>query len=212
VNATGTNTVDQAVSSARHAMLTWQGDGCARLESVRVLWPAENRLRCSGRLIVTGAGDEEAHSAAYELGLDEAGALRRLVINSTCGEYERQVSISRSREGMWLVDDGAGVQRGQFDGALDVVATGIALTTALPLRRLGLHRASGEHTVPVVVVSLPDLGTRLVQQTYRTVRALDDSGTAVVGWDSGLPGADPVDLVVDADGVVLQQPGLATRV
>jgi hypothetical protein len=80
------------------------------------------------------------------------------------------------------------------------------LFNALPIRRLGLHRESGVHEVPMVYVSMPDLSVRLVRQTYRTVSVGEDR--SVVNFASGDFSAD---LLVDADGVVIDYPGIATR-
>jgi hypothetical protein len=195
---------------ARHAMFTWQGADGRRLESVRVRWSAEDRFRCSGRVIVTGTAEQSAYSAFFELSVDETGVLRRALINSTCAEYERQLSLSRSIEGVWLVDDGSGVQRGPFEGAMEIDIQGVVLPNALPIRRLGLHHEAGEHTIPVVYVSLPDCTARVLQQTYRTISAVPAGADgAVIRYESGDVAAD---ITVDADGMVLEYPGLARRV
>ena len=61
----------------------------------------------------------------------------------------------------------------------------------------------------MVLVSLPDLDVEVVEQIYRTVSVLDeDTGEAVMEFRTGDFEAE---LVVDADGVVLSYPGIATR-
>jgi hypothetical protein len=189
-------------------MLTWRGVRSTRLESARVLLGAEGRLRASGRIVTAADGDAEAYNASFELTVDESGALSRLLLRSTTADEERQVQISRSEEGIWLVDYGQGAQRGSFDGALDVDLEGAVLFNTLPIRRLGLHREPGEHRLPVLFVALPTLTTRLEQQTYRTLDAGPDQETAVINYRDADISAD---LTVDADGLVLDYPGLATR-
>jgi hypothetical protein len=186
-------------------MLTWLGTDEPGLESVRLVPAGELRLRATGRVIVP-AGERDAYTADYELAVDETGVVRRLLVNSMDAGSERQVSLARSGEGNWLVDDGSGAQRGQFDGAVDVDVYGAVLFNAVPIRRLRLHREAGEHTLPVVFVSLPDLTITLVQQVYRTVSIGEQS--SVVEYRSGSFAAE---LTVDADGQVLNYPGLSRR-
>ena len=78
---------------------------------------------------------------------------------------------------------------------------------ALPIRRLGLHREPGEHELPVLFVSLPDLSVRLVHQTYRTV-SVDENGAVINYLDADLG----TDLTVDRDGMVVDFPARARRI
>jgi uncharacterized protein len=189
-------------------MLTWQGVAGPRLESVRLL-VSENRLRASGRLIVAdrdGNGGE-SYSASFEVSSDETGTVRRLLLRTTTAEEQRQVSISRTEDGVWLIDHGQGVERDEFGGATEVDVDGAVLFNALPVRRLGLHREPGSHELPVVSVALPELSVRLTRQTYRTV-SIGPEGAVI----NRAEGDSSVDLTVDADGFVVDSPGLARRV
>jgi len=132
--------------------------------------------------------------------------VRRLSVSSASAERERQVSLSRTGDGYWLLDAGEGGRRAEFDGALDADVQTSPLFNALPVRRLGLHREAGEHSLPVVYVSLPEVTVRLVAQRYRTV-ALHDDG-AVVNFSMESISAD---VLVDADGLPIDYPGLAQR-
>ncbi|HEX7659195.1 MAG TPA: putative glycolipid-binding domain-containing protein [Pseudonocardiaceae bacterium] len=187
-------------------MLTWQGAPDLRLESARVVSSGGLKLRASGRVIVPAQDDRAGYTADYELAVDDTGLVRRLLVSSMSLSHERQISLARSEDGNWLVDDGSGAQRRQFDGAVDVDVFGAALFNAIPIRRLGLHRETGERTLPVVFVSLPDLTTNLVQQTYRTVSLGEP--TSVLEYRSG---SFEAQFTVDADGHVLDYPGLAHR-
>jgi uncharacterized protein len=185
-------------------MLTWQGVAGQppRLESVRLLL-SDQRIRASGRMVAAGS---EPFSASLELSVTEVGAVSRLLLRSTTAEEERQISLSRTEDGVWLADLGEGTERTDFDGAVDVDVQGAVLFNTLPIRRLGLHREPGEHNLPMVYVSLPDLSVRLVRQTYRTV-SVGDARSVVNYAGDGFS----ADLEVDADGLVLDYPGLATR-
>jgi hypothetical protein len=186
-------------------MLTWQGVATPRLESVRLLL-SENRLRASGRLIAA-AGDGESYSASFEVSADDSGAISRLLLRSTTADEERQVSLSRTEDSVWLVDHGHGAERDEFAGATEVDVSGAVLFNSLPIRRLGLHTGTGAHELPVVFVNLPDLSVQLTRQSYQTVSTNDD-GAVVRHTD----GDSVAELTVDTEGFVVDYPGLARRV
>jgi hypothetical protein len=55
---------------------------------------------------------------------------------------------------------------------------------------------------------VPKLEVELVSQRYCTVSTLDDEQRAVIGFSTG---AFEAGLTMDADGMVVDYPGLATR-
>ncbi|WP_237774579.1 putative glycolipid-binding domain-containing protein [Actinosynnema sp. ALI-1.44] len=187
-------------------IMTWQGIDSARLESVRLL-VADNRLRASGRLIAAATTDTEAYSASYEAATDQYGGFHRLLIRATTAEEERQISVNRTEDGTWLVDRGQGTERSACGGALEVDVAGSVLFNSLPIRRLGLHRESGRHELPVVYVSLPDLSVRVSQQTYTTVSVGDESSVITYTHE-----AFTTDMTVDSTGFVTECPPLVRRV
>ncbi|SHE70125.1 putative glycolipid-binding domain-containing protein [Streptoalloteichus hindustanus] len=199
------------MSADRRAVLaTWQGAETPRLESARLVLNGTGRLRAAGRA-VAAAGETAAYSAYYELLVDETGATRRLLVGTTTEDDERHLSLSRGDDGFWLVDRRNGdVERAAFAGASDVDVRDSVLFNTLPVRRLDLHREPGEFSFPVVWVSLPDLSVSLVRQTYRTVSVVGQGTTgAVVHFASG---SFTSEIVFDADGVVVDYPGVARRV
>jgi hypothetical protein len=189
-------------------MMTWQGVASPRLESVRLL-VSDGRLRAAGRIVVAAdrAAGTDGYSASFEFSVDRTGDVGRGLLRTMTAEDERQISVGRTEDGVWLVDHGQGAARDEFDGAADVDVAGLVTFTSLPIRRLGLHRQAGEHELPVLYVSMPDLSVRLVRQTYRTV-SIDETG-AVINYT--VPGFS-ADLTVDRDGLVVDYPGIATRV
>ena len=190
----------------RPMMVTWRGEAGNRLESARILLQ-EARVKASGRVVAADSDEHGAYNASFELSVGEDGVVSRLLLRSTTAEQERQVSISRTEDGVWLVDHGGGAKRSEFAGAVDVNVESTVLFNALPVRRLGLHRKAGEHELPVVWVALPDLSVRLVRESYRTVSI--NEGSAVIGFTRD---SVETDLTVDASGLVVDYPGLATRV
>jgi hypothetical protein len=189
-------------------MLTWQAEDGHGLEGTRML-PGTGGFRALGRLVrVEPSG---GFTASYRLVVGEDGRLSRLSVTSATAERERHLTINRTDDGVWLLDTGTGTggTRDDCAGATDVDLAFSPMFNTLPIRRLGLHREPGEHTIPVVFVSLPELEVRVVEQTYRTVSVLDEStGRAEIGFRWGDFTAD---LQVDAEGVVTSYPGLARR-
>ncbi|MGH3979362.1 MAG: putative glycolipid-binding domain-containing protein [Pseudonocardiaceae bacterium] len=185
-------------------MLTWAGVGASRLEAVRVVLGGRG-MRATGSMVAAAVGDLPAFSASYTLATDEAGVMSRLSVRTIRASGEQHVALNRSEEGIWLVDHGSGAARTDFDGALDVDLAYSPLFNALPVRRLGLHRAESEHDLPIVFVALPTLEVELVRQTYRTV-SLGEQPVVSFGSE-----AFHADLTVDTEGLVLDYPGLARR-
>jgi len=185
-------------------IVTWQGYSVPRLEQVRFLL-SERKLRASGRLVT--AGPDEQFSGSFEVSVGETGAVTRLLLRTATVSEERQVSVSRSSEGVWLVDHGQGAERADFDGAVDVDVQFAVLFNAIPIRRLRLQDEPGEHELPVVHVTLPDLSVRLVRQRYRTVSVGERQ--SVVSFESG---DFQQDITVDKTGLVVDYPGVAQRI
>jgi uncharacterized protein len=192
--------------SHKPIMMTWQGVGAPRLESVRLVI-SDGRMRAAGRVVAAASPTSEAYSASFEFSVARGGQVGKGLLRTITAEEERQISVGRTEDGVWLIDHGQGAARNEFDGAADVDVSGLVTFTALPIRRLGLHREPTTHELPVLYVSMPTLEVRLVHQTYRTVSTTDDG--AVINYT--VPDFT-ADLTVDRDGLVIDYPGIATRV
>jgi uncharacterized protein len=183
-------------------MLTWQADDGHGLEGARVSFA--HGFRAQGRMV------RPAFTASYRLVVDEDGMLSRLSVTSETAERERSLTMNRTGDGFWLLDNGSGGAgtRAALGGALDVDLEFSPLFNTLPIRRLGLHEEAGEHTLPMAFVRLPDLEVQATEQTYRTVSVADGDGHAVIEFRW----ADfTAELVVDGSGLVLSYPGVGNR-
>lgn len=162
-----------------------------------------NRIRAAGRIIAGETAEHTAFSASYDLVTDENGATKRLSLRTTTASAgERHASIARDEEHYWLVDAGGTHVRSTFAGALDVDVVLSPFFNTLPIRRFGLQNAVGDVQVPVVYVRLPDL---LVQEASLTYSSGAD-GISVLSPVSSAT------VTVDADGFLLDYPGLAERI
>ncbi|MFQ6327758.1 putative glycolipid-binding domain-containing protein [Nocardia sp. CWNU-33] len=192
---------DSQPASRWPAILTWRAHNAVRMESVRVTLNG-NRIRAAGRMIGGACADHPPFSASYDLVTDENGVTKRLSLRSTTAAGERHASIARDEENYWLVDAGGSHVRSTFAGALDVDVVLSPFFNTLPIRRFGLQHAVGDVQVPVVYVRLPDL---LVQEASLTY----SSGTDGISVLSPVSSAT---VTVDADGFLLDYPGLAERI
>lgn len=183
-------------------MLTWLGADGPSMEGARVVL-GERRMRATGALVSGAHGDQAAYSATYSIATAERGDVSRVSVRAVDATGERQVTLNRSEEGVWLVDHGQGVVRNAFEGAMDVDVSACVLFNTIPVRRLGLHERAGEHTVPVVWVRLPDLSVQLVRQTYRCATP----GAVTFSWNDFT-----ADLTLDDRGLVIDYPGVAKRI
>ena len=96
-----------ATDGAWPATLTWRAHDVPRMESVRVQFSG-NRIKAYGRIVAAATPSHPAFSASYDLVTDEAGATKRLSLTVTLAERERQLSIARDEENMWLVQQHTG--------------------------------------------------------------------------------------------------------
>jgi hypothetical protein len=172
------------------------------MESVRVQL-ASHRIKAYGQIVAAATDTTPAFSASYDLVTDESGATKRLSMTVTLAERERQLSIARDEENMWLVQDHSNkTARSAFDGALDVDVIFSPFFNTLPIRRTGLYQRSDSLSVPVVYVSLPDLTVQPVTISY---------SSAPDGIKLHSPAADTT-VTVDSEGFILDYPGLAERI
>lgn len=193
---------DSSDASTWRAVLTWRAHDVPRMESARVQVSGD-RIKAYGRIVAAATSAHPAFSASYDLVTDEAGATKRLSLTVTLAERERQLSIARDEENMWLVQEHSGqTSRSAYDGALDVDVIFSPFFNALPIRRTGVYKDGGSVTVPVVYVRVPDLAVDVETISYAAV----DGGIRLHS-----PVAETV-VTVDSDGFILDYPGLAERI
>ncbi|MCH9667216.1 MAG: putative glycolipid-binding domain-containing protein [Actinomycetia bacterium] len=173
------------------------------MESARVQ-VSGGRVKAYGRIVAAATPLHPSFGASYDLITDDLGATKRLSLTVTLAERERQMSIARDEENMWLVQDHSGqTSRSAFDGSLDVDVIFSAFFNALPIRRTGVYREDGGSiTVPVVYVRVPDLSVDVSTISYTS---------AADGIRVDSPVAQTT-VKVDADGFILDYPGLAERI
>jgi len=165
-----------------------------------------NRIKAHGRIVSAATEVDPAFSASYDLVTDDRGATRRLSLTVTLAERDRQMSIARDEENMWLVTDHQGESRGAYGGAVDVDVVFSPFFNALPIRRTGLHRTAESVSIPVVYVYLPQLTVSPATITYTSCGVAGGEGIKLHS-----PVAETT-ITVDDDGFIIDYPGLAERI
>lgn len=186
------------------AILTWRSHDVSRIESVRVQLSG-NRIKAIGRIAAAASDQHPAFSASYDLVTDDSGATKRLSLNVSTAERDRQLSIARDEENMWLITGHGGDSREAFEGAVDVDMMFSPFFSTLAIRRAGLHRAAETVNLPVVYVYLPDLSITPATVSYSSAGP-DDVAIKVQS-----PTAEAT-VIVDDDGFIVDYPGLAERI
>jgi hypothetical protein len=142
-----------------------------------------------------------AWGVAYELAVDGRWVTRSARIASYGG---RAVLLEADGAGGWLVD---GEPAPGLDGCLDADLEGSACTNALPVRRLALD--VGERAEVSAAYVRSDLRVERLEQSY--TRLEDEGGRQRYEYASPAFGFSAV-LVYDEHGLILDYPGIATRV
>jgi hypothetical protein len=175
------------------------------MESVRVQ-VSGHRIKANGRIVSAATESTPPFTVSYDLVTDESGDTKRLSMTVTLAERERQLSIARDEENMWLVQDPTGqTSRSAYDGALDVDVVFSPFFNALPIRRTGLYRRTDSVRLPVVYVWLPDVTVASETIGYTS------TGRPGNGIELNSPVANTT-VTVDGDGFIVDYPGLAKRI
>ena len=171
------------------------------MESVRVQLSGK-RIKANGRIVAAETDTNPAFAAYYDLLTDETGATKRLGMTATLAERERQLVVARDDENVWLITDHHGDSRAAYEGALDVDVVYSPFFNTLPIRRIGLHEHADSITVPTVYVNLPEMSVAAAMVSYSNIGD---------GMKVHSPVSDTT-LTVDADGFIVDYPGLAERI
>ena len=148
---------------------------------------------------VAGTLDDTAVDGRYEVEADPAWLTRRVTVALT--RPAKTLELRSNGAGRW--SDGEGVWIPALDGCLDVDLSLTPSTNTLPIRRLGLKLGEAAE-ISVAYVQAPELKLRPRRQIY--TRLADRL------WRFHAPDIDfTADIAVDADGFVIEYPGLCRR-
>ncbi|MDQ3913134.1 MAG: putative glycolipid-binding domain-containing protein [Actinomycetota bacterium] len=176
----------------------WEGPG---LEHLRLV-TSEGGIVADG--LVIGLEGRRPFRIRYEIRCDGLWRVREL--RAEAPDLERPViELLADGGGHWK--GGGGEPLPELDGCIDVDISATPFTNTLPIRRLGLEPGESEE-LAVAYVRVPELLVGPERQRYGCLEA---RGSGVLYRFEALPSGFTADLPVDAEGLVLDYPGLFRR-
>lgn len=165
---------------------------------------ADSGVRVEGHTVAVEDG--QPFSVGYAIELDDRWHTRSARVWGHSSDGRHTVALDTDGDGRWTVD---GVAAAHLDGCLDVDLESSSLTNAFPMHRLGL-RPGEAADAPAAYVRALDLDIARLEQRY--VR-IDDDAADRQRYDYTSSTFDfRCELAYDESGLVLEYPGIATRV
>lgn len=169
-------------------------------------WPGAEHLVIEtepGAIVADGmvvALDGRPLRLHYRVSCDPDWTTRRLMIQDAGGEV---LTFRSDGTGTWT--DGTGRSVESLAGCIDVDIAATPFTNTLPIRRLGLQPGEARD-LRVLYVMVPEMTVRAADQRYTCLELSDTGG--LYRYESG---SFMADLRIDADGLVVDYPGLWRR-
>lgn len=177
-------------------VLTWQVSESGGLETAWLDFDG-GELRGRGRVV---GMQPEPYWISYELETGSEFITRRLRVTAETAGGVRELDLRRTDDGCWTAD---GEPLEGLEGAFDCDLGLCPVTNTMPVLRHGLHRGEGERTFLMAWVRVPELTVQPSVQTYTHLAPHRVRYAA---------GAYRSELVLDEDGLIVEYPGMATRV
>jgi uncharacterized protein len=189
----------QRTSVEREVMWSpWEGPG---LEHLRLV-TSDGGVVANGLVIGLEAG--RPFRIHYEIRCDERWRVREVRVATP--DSERPVlELLADGEGHWKRRGGELVP--ELDGCIDVDISATPFTNTLPIRRLGLEPVESEE-LTVTYIRVPELLVGPERQLYGCLEEQADGGLYRF---EALPSGFTAELPVDAEGLVIDYPGLFRR-
>jgi hypothetical protein len=154
--------------------------------------------------LVIGLETGRLFRIGYEIRCD--GQWRVREVRAAAPDSERPVlELLADGEGRWKRGGGESVP--DLDGCIDVDISATPFTNTLPIRRLGLKPGESEE-LAVAYIRVPELLVGPERQRYGCLEAR--AGGGLYRFEA-LPSGFSAELAVDADGLVIDYPGLFRR-
>jgi len=176
----------------------WEGPG---LEHLRLV-TSDGGVVANGLVIGLEAG--RPFRISYEIRCDGRWRVREVRV-ATPDSERPVIELLANGEGRW--NGRGGEPLPELDGCIDVDISATPFTNTLPIRRLGLEPGESEELV-VTYVRVPELLVGAERQRYGCLEAQVDGGLYRL---EALPSGFTAELPVDADGLVIDYPGLFRR-
>jgi hypothetical protein len=154
--------------------------------------------------IMTTLFEERPMRLRYHVECDAGWRVRGVRVTMQAGQ--RSVDLRSDGAGQWTTSGGDILPA--LDGCIDVDIMATPFTNTLPIRRLGLQPGESAD-LNVAYISVPSLEAVMSPQRYTCLESRPDGGlyryqSVSSGYTNDLP--------VDADGLVIDYPGIWRRV
>jgi uncharacterized protein len=180
--------------------IPWDGPGLQHLR-LRV---GESGIVADG--VVIGEEDGVAFRARYVVCCDPAWRTREMIVDPLDGRDS--LHLHSDGKGNWT--DASGRSIPELKGCADVDLSATPFTNTLPIRRLDLKEVESSEIV-AVYVDVPNMRLDTSRQRYTCLERNAEGGLYSYE-DEGLFRGFTADLPVDADGLVLDYPGIFRRI
>ncbi|OGW40574.1 MAG: hypothetical protein A2010_01625 [Nitrospirae bacterium GWD2_57_9] len=179
----------------------WVDPGLEHLRMARI----SKGINADGMIV--GIKDNVPFRAHYKVRGDSAWRLQQVEIY-LLDDSSEDIKMHADGRGHWTDDSGAPLPF--LDGCVDMDISATPFTNTLAIQRLGL-KPGETAALPVVYVAVPEMEIKLARQRY-TCLERSVGGGLYKYEDEGLFSGFTADLRVDADGLVIDYPGLFRRV
>lgn len=180
----------------------WVGEGLEHLSL------AQGSGGAAADSVVIGVEDGAPFRIRYTVRCDAGWRVRELRVSSLADDGEG-LEMFADGEGRWYTS--AGDTMPSLEGCFDVDISATPFTNTLPIRRLGLE--AGEFAdLEIVYLAVSEMRVEPARQRYTCLEHDDRGGLYRYESLDGEFAGFAADLPVDADGLVLDYPGLFRRV
>jgi hypothetical protein len=181
------------INLERH--LLWQAQEEPGMEHLHL---REYRDRVVAKSVVVGVTEGQLVHLHYEIQCDAAHRFQMLHLEMI-QPFQRRFTLSSTPDSTWR--DGT---IPSLNGSIDIDLSASPFTNTLPIRRLGLRREQAGD-IQVAFIEIPDLAIRPEHQRYTLLQTTTEYN---VYRFEHLANGFTATLRVDADGLVLNYPGL----
>jgi hypothetical protein len=179
----------------------WMGEGLEHLS----LTQDDRGIVADG--VIIGVENSAPFRIRYTVRCDTRWRVQDLRVSSLAGDGE-EFEVFTDGKGHWITATGDTVP--SLEGCLDVDISATPFTNTLPIRRLGV-KAGESADLKVVYLAVPEMRVEPARQRYTRSERVDLGGLYRFESLDGELAGFTADLPVDADGLVLDYPGLFRR-
>ena len=195
-------TITTPAPQDHHIFWQWQPRDEPGIEHLQ-LHADQDRVTADGMII--GIADERPFRLQYAAQCDAQYRFQTATLHISA-PVDRTLHLSRDEHGAWV--DGSGRVLPALQGSVDIDIETSPFTNTLPIRRLVLHQGQSAE-IQVAYITIPDLSVTSKRQRYTCLAASNEE--RVYRYEN-MENGFTAEVRVDADGLVVDYPGIWRRV